>query len=115
MYEEAHPNSTGQVAALVTHTAGPNPVKLASTSAQQALPMGGLYSMDIVRDETTEGAVEKALEVINRRGGQEGHAVSTTNDSQREDIFCVVYSWSALQEAQIEENLRPTGCGCTIF
>ena len=26
MYEDAHPNATGQVAAVVTHTAGPNPV-----------------------------------------------------------------------------------------
>lgn len=41
--------------------------------------------------------------------------VTTTNDTQRLDIFCTVISWSAILEDQIENDLRPTGCSCTIF
>jgi hypothetical protein len=57
-----------------------------------------------------------AVDAMNHRGGQEGHVVSTTNDTKFNELFCVVYSWSAILECQVEEQLRPTGCaGCTIF
>jgi len=115
MFEEAHPNQTGKIGALITHKAGPNPRRLSETPAgTNSFVSEGLYSMEIVRHEETNGAVHAALQVINRKGGQEGHVVSTTNDSQQQDIFCVVYSWNALYEAQLVDDLRPEGC-CTIF
>jgi len=90
-------------------------MKLSATkAANNSFVSQGLYSMEIVRHEETNGAVHAALQVINRKGGQEGHIVSTTNDSQQQDIFCVVYSWSALYESQLVDDLRPAEC-CTIF
>ena len=116
-HEEMHPNNTGRIHALITHTAGSNPQKLTESPAVSTLPTnGGLYTMDFIRSEETEDACKRAVEMMNRRGGQEGHVVTTTNDSQRQDIFCVIFSWGAILEDQIEESLRPTGCaGCTIF
>lgn len=67
------------------------------------------------RGDDTSAAVNQAITHMNKRGGQEGHVVTTTNDTQRLDIFCAVISWSAILEDQIENDLRPTGCSCTIF
>lgn len=104
------------ISALITHTAGANPIKLADSPANATLPNSGLYAMDYFRAEETEDVANLAVQAINKKGGQEGHVVSTTNDSQKQDIFCAVFSWGAILEAQIEEELRPTGCaGCTIF
>lgn len=114
MHEEAHPNQTGKVSCLITHKAGPEPVKIADTKAGKNSFVGSMFSMEIVRHEETQGAVQQALQVINRKGGQEGHCVSTTNDSQAQDIFCVVVSWNALHESQLVDDMRPTDC-CTIF
>ena len=61
MYEESHPNQTGKVNALVTHKAGPNPVRLADTKAGKNSFVGSMYSMEIVRHEETSGACDQAL------------------------------------------------------
>ena len=114
MFEEAHPNQTGKVGAMITHKTGRSPTKLANTKAGKNDFVGSVYRMEIVRHEETSGAVNLALQVINRKGGQEGHVVTTTNESQVQDIFCCVISWGALHEAQLVDDLRPTDC-CTIF
>lgn len=116
IYETEHPNNSRTVNAIVTHRAGERPVRLATSAAGRNLPSSGVYTMDVVRAEDSQGAVMKALSVINRKGGQEGHVCGTANDSVQQDIVAIVISWAALLEAQIEEDLRPTGCaGCSIF
>lgn len=112
-HEGAHPNNSREVYAVIAHRAGVNPVALSKTSAE--IPSSGLYDMAIVRDDEPEVALRKALGVINSRGGQEGHVCASTNDSQQQDTFVCVFSWSALLEDSIEEAIRPTGCQCTIF
>ena len=57
MFEEAHPNQTGKVGALITHKAGPNPRKLADTKAGKNSFVGSVYTMETVRHEETQGAV----------------------------------------------------------
>ena len=116
LYEEAHPNNTAKVNCLITHKAGSQPIRLFASAAGKGLPSGGIYSLKVVRAEEVDEAARAAVSVVNATGGQEGHAVSMTNDSQKQDIFACIISWSALLEDQIEEDLRPTGCaGCTIF
>lgn len=115
-HEGMHPNNTNEVSAIVTHNAGKNPVKLADSAASQSVTTAGLYFMDVVRGRDTAQAVEQAKELINLKGGQEGWVVTTTNDSRNQDIFCVLFSWSALVEAAVEEDMRPASCGgCNIF
>lgn len=115
-HEEAHPNTSGKINALICHTGGANPMKLSDSPASTALPVNGLYKMEIVRHEEYKRVPDLAVAVINARGGQEGHVVTTTNDSKRNDVFGVIYSWSALEESSVQDSLRPTGCaGCTIF
>lgn len=114
-FEEMHPNTTDNIGAIVTHKSGANPVKLSNSAAANNIPSAGIYTMQIVRDATTQGCVEKTKNLMNLKGGQEGHVVTTTNDSSHQDIFCVLFSWSALFQDAIEEDLRPASCGCTIF
>ena len=72
--------------------------------------------MKIVRDDDSNVYTRKALGEVNMCSGQEGHLVSTTNDLQKGDIFCVVFHWSAILEGQIEKSLRLIGCfGCNIL
>jgi len=113
-YEEMHPNNTAGVGAVVTHTAGKNPVKLADSAAAQSVS-SALYAMQLVRGADTASCVKQAQELINLKGGQEGWVVTTTNDSRNQDIFCVLFGWSALVEAAVEEDMRPASCGCSIF
>ena len=98
LYEESHPNNTGQVNCIVTHRAGATPVRLAASPAGAALPAGGVYTKAVVRADEVDQAARLAVGQINARGGQEGHTVSMTNDSQRQDIFACIFSWSALLE-----------------
>lgn len=78
--------------------------------------MAGIYTMNTFRDDDTIVVINQALSCINVRGGQEGHVVTTTNDSLKEQVFACVFSWSPILESQLQENMRPTGCaGCTIF
>lgn len=114
IHEEMHPNQSHFVNAVITHTAGEQPPKLADTPAAGKLPTSGVYSVTVRRGETTEAASTQALLAINERGGQEGHVVTTTNDSINQDIVAVVISWGAIWEAQLLEQMRPAGC-CSIF
>lgn len=115
-HEESHPNTSRCVAAVVCHTAGANPGRLADSPARDAVPMAGIYTMSTFSDADTNVIANKALACINARGGQEGHAVTTANDSQNNEVFAAVYSWSPILEQQLVDGLRPTGCaGCTIF
>lgn len=115
-HEESHPNTSRCVAAVICHRAGPSPGKLSDSPAKEAVPMAGIYTMNTFSDENTAVVVNQALSCMNARGGQEGHVVTTTNDSQKEQVFAAVFSWSPILESQLQENLRPTGCaGCTIF
>jgi len=98
-HEDMHPNHSKDIFAIVTHNAGKNPVKLADTAASQSVTPGALYAMSVVRGNTTEQAVQQAKEEMNMKGGQEGWVVTTTNNSEHNDIFCVLYSWNALVEA----------------
>jgi hypothetical protein len=41
-HEEMHPNNSGQIGAIITHTAGVQPKRLSETIGG-ALPAGGLY------------------------------------------------------------------------
>ena len=113
-HEDAHPNNSLMVNAVITHTAGPNPSKLSETAASAKLPTSGLYTKKLLRADTTEQVVAQAVAAINAKGGQEGHVVTTTNDSGSQDIVCCVYSWGAIWEAQLLEQMRPAGC-CSIF
>ena len=49
LHEEAHPNTSGKISAIVTHTAGTTPVKLSLSSASSALPTTGLYTLEVIR------------------------------------------------------------------
>ena len=77
--------------------------------------MAGIYTVNCFRDDSSTVVANQALSCINVRGGQEGHIVTTTNDSQTDQIFAAVFSWSPLLELQLQDDLRPTGCACTIF
>jgi|Transcript_34098 hypothetical protein len=104
------------IGALVTHTAGAVPTRLSQTPAARSLPTAGVYKLDCLRGEQTSMVTKQALTIMNTRGGQEGYMVATTNDATRDDLFCMVISWQAVYEDQLEEDLRPQGCAnCTIF
>ena len=117
VHEDAHPNEADVVRVLVAHKAGANPPKLRDTAAAKTLPAGGLYTLTIrqgSQDDSWESVTQSALEEVNRIGGQEGHAITSTNLTADDGRLIAVYSWARLYEAQIEEELRPAGC-CTIF
>jgi len=80
-YEDCHPCDNGHIMSLVTHKAGKAPIKLNESAARNVTAADTIYSMAIFRDETTGAAAKQALTHVNRRGGQEGHVVSTANDS----------------------------------
>jgi len=117
VHEDAHPNETQAVRALVAHKAGANPPMLRDTAAAKTVPAAGLYTLTVRRgsqNDSWESVTQSALEEVNRIGGQEGHALTSTNLSEDDGRLIAVYSWARLYEAQIEEELRPAGC-CTIF
>ena len=93
LFEESHPNQTGMIGALVTHTGGAVPTRLSRTPAASSLPTAGIYKLDCLRGEQTSMLTKQALTVMNTRGGQEGYMVATTNDAIRDDLFCMVISW----------------------
>ena len=97
-HEESHPNTSRCVAAVITHTAGPSPMKLSESPAKEAVPMAGIYTLNAFRNDETSVVVNQALSCINVRGGQEGHVVTTTNDSNDDTIFAAVFSWSPILE-----------------
>mmetsp|Transcript_26820 Transcript_26820/g.31528 ORF Transcript_26820/g.31528 Transcript_26820/m.31528 type:complete len:106 (-) Transcript_26820:305-622(-) len=104
------------IGALVTHTAGAVPTRLSQTPAARSLPTAGVYKLDCLRAPETSTIIARAVSTMNSRGGQEGYMVATTNDATRDDLFCMVISWQAVYEDQLEEDLRPQGCAnCTIF
>ena len=92
-FEENHPNTTGRIGAIVTHTAGANPVRLSQTPASRSLPTAGIYKLDCLRGEETSMITSNACTIMNTRGGQEGYKVATSNCCTRGDIFCMVISW----------------------
>lgn len=112
-HEDSHPNNSGKIHAKIAHRSGDGVRPLAEMGATSQ--RGKLYSVQMARHEQTNESVRQAVAQINQRGGQEGHVVSTTNDSRNQDIVCISYSWAAIVEHQLEEELRPTGCACTIF
>jgi len=73
LFEESHPNSTGMIGALITHTAGGNPMRLNLTPAARCLPTSGIYKLDCVRGEETAMVTKQATTIMNARGGQEGY------------------------------------------
>jgi hypothetical protein len=93
LFEESHPNQSGMIGALVTHTGGAVPTRLSQTAAARSLPTAGIYKLDCLRGEQTSILTKQALTVMNTRGGQEGYAVATTNDAVRDDLFGMVISW----------------------
>lgn len=116
-HEDSHPNYTKMIRVIVTHKAGANPVKLSDSAAKKAMPVEGLYKLQIfqVNDETSWDKVYKqAKDWINVRGGQEGYTITSLNTSDDNGRAVVIYAWSGMYEAQLEEDLRPAGC-CTIF
>lgn len=115
-FEEAHPNESGKICAVVTHRIAEDLVKLPQSPAGKAIPVGGIYTMDTFDGESNDIICPQMMEQMNRRGGQEGHVVAITNDSESGNIFGAVFSWNTILEEQIEECLRPATCAaCTIF
>lgn len=118
IHEDEHPNTnSGVVRAIITHTAGANPTRLADGPAKGTLPAGGVYTLHTFMGESNDSwtsVFDQATGKINQIGGQEGFSVTCANWSKNDGRFVAVYNWQAIYEAQLTELLRPAGC-CTIF
>lgn len=117
LYEDKHPleDSKG-INAVITHAAGSDPADLSANDT--AVKAGALYDMNIISGSGEwEDMFAEAKAKINAKGGQEGHLVASTNDSSNDGGFVIVLSWTAVNENNLRDAVRPSGCmeQCTIF
>merc|ERR1712232_1020480 len=114
LYEDAHENTGKGINACISHCAGHDPQDLSANSATDGRT---IYDLQVIASEDWQEIFEKAKGKINEKGGQEGHMVSTTNDSSTDGGVAIVISWSSLMEGNLREAIRPAGCmdNCTIF
>lgn len=97
-FEEAHPNESGKINAIVTHRIQGELVKLPKSAAGSAIPVGGVYTLDTFEGDSNDMICPQMMEQMNRRGGQEGHLAAITNNSDEDKIFGAVFSWSSILE-----------------
>ena len=115
LFEDAHPNEGKGINAVITHTAGATPVDL---SENEAVKGNAVYDLEVITGTGEwEDMFTEAKTIINKKGGQEGHMVASTNDSSNDGGVIIVLSWSSLLEGSIRESIRPASCmdNCTIF
>ena len=115
LFEDAHPNEGKGINAVITHTAGATPVDL---SENEAVKGKAVYDLEVITGTGEwEDMFTEAKTIINKKGGQEGHMVASTNDSSNDGGVIIVLSWSSLLEGSIRESIRPASCmdNCTVF
>merc|ERR1712113_71191 len=115
LYEDAHENVDKGINACIVHTAGASPKQL---TENEGVKDGNIYDVQVIMGaEEWENMFESAAKQINKKGGQEGHLVTSTNNSGNDGGVVVVFSWTSLMERGLREAIRPATCmeQCTIF
>ena len=87
-------------------------------SENEAAKGKDLYDMEVITGSGEwEDMFKEAQTLINKKGGQEGHMIASTNDSDNDGAVIIVLSWSSLLEGNLRESVRPASCmdNCTIF
>lgn len=115
LFEDAHPNEGKGINVAITHCAGPSPADLSENETAKGK---ALYDLEVITGTGEwEDMFTEAKTLINKKGGQEGHIVASTNDSSCDGGVIIVLSWSSLLESNLRESVRPASCmdNCTIF
>ena len=115
LFEDEHPNEGKGINAAITHCAGATPVDLSENEAAKGKD---LYDMEVISGSGEwKDMFKEAQTLINKKGGQEGHMIASTNDSDNDGAVIIVLSWSSLLEGNLRESVRPASCmdNCTIF
>ena len=92
LFETAHPNIEGGVNAVITHSAGEEPKPLDSNILR--LYPRGIYRMHIITgDLDWKQRFTEAKDFINRNLVYDGHALTSANDSMKEEAIVLIFSW----------------------
>ena len=113
LYEDAHPNESKGINACIAHCAGSTLTDLAENEATK----GPIYDVDVISgDREWDDMFNEATEKINKKS-DEGHIISSTNDSSNDGGVVAIFSWSRDTEETLADIMRPDDhwCACSLF